>query len=559
MAGLKGKQPELPQEITVYFNDETEVQVAVEWAEISKAKLNKIGVFELQATLRDYDLKTAVTIRVTNELGGEQNISRAKNGYEYPKAEASFTNRDATSDDRIEVIHDDVTSYEKTPHNRWTNWQRETRAKDWVSITFGDFEPEEYTVDQVEIHWFQDHGTSYPESFKIQYQLDDEWIDLENMQSNPKNPTLKTANYYTFDAVKTSAIRVNMVAQKGKGLAITELKMISKWPKAKTKPKVTKLELDGEDILADFKQKDGHFEYELAISDLSSIPEITATADDNTAIQIIPSVTAPSTAKVIARSDDGKQTEVYEIHFTLDKSNLEKGIEDANSQLANTEEGRHVGQFPKEAREALIKIVVQTKATLKRNSLTIQDLDEMGSRFLEAIKTYQASEIKDAEVEVDISALEELSKAAKEISNKDETYMEVSYEALQKALQNTESVLGAIETAEEVELEMVKLEKAIAELIEVEKALSANAIKVMLERYEARGELSNQKSVRALRTHLRAITGYEKQAASKKVIKYLKRFKLFLEHQEDKEFISEEASFALHAATNDLIKQWQSE
>lgn len=78
--------------------------------------------------------------------------------------------------------------------------------------------------------------------------------------------------------------------------------------------------------MADFKQKDGYFEYELTISDLSSIPEITASVDDNTAIQIISSVTASSIAKVIARSESYKQREIYEIHFTLDNAKLERGI-----------------------------------------------------------------------------------------------------------------------------------------------------------------------------------------------------------------------------------------
>ena len=57
------------------------------------------------------NLKRLAIFRVTDEIGVEQNIARAKNGYDYPKAEAQS---DPGSNDRIEAIHDDVSYTEKS-------------------------------------------------------------------------------------------------------------------------------------------------------------------------------------------------------------------------------------------------------------------------------------------------------------------------------------------------------------------------------------------------------------------------------------------------------------
>lgn len=232
MAVLVKQIPALPDKVMIYYSDESEQLVEVKWEEIPHDELEYVGEFKVKGTVKGVELKATATIRVTDEVGGKQNISRAKNGYEYPKAEASFTNNGPGSNDRIEAINDDVISYEVVPHNRWTNWQPVPRSVDWVSITFGDYEPTEYNVDSMEIHWFADSVTSYPASFKIQYKSGDSWEDVTNLKSEPEFPALGQANVYIFDNVKTSAIRVKMTAQTGKGLAITEIKVFSKWPKA---------------------------------------------------------------------------------------------------------------------------------------------------------------------------------------------------------------------------------------------------------------------------------------------------------------------------------------
>lgn len=312
---LQKQTPKLPEKLTVYFSDGTEQQADVIWADIPSEKVGKVGVFDVEGTIEGIDLKAKAHIRVTDEVGGQQNISRAKKGYEYPKAEASFTNAGAGSNDRIEAINDDVISYGEVPHNRWTNWQSQPRSGDWVSITFGDHEPKEYDVDTMEIHWFGDHGTSYPAFFKIQYKSEGKWVDVANLQIDPASSELGRANFYTFDTVSTSAIRLDMIAQPGMSLAITEVKVLSKSPKIHTEPKVTDIKLDGKSILNDFTKKAGNYEYNVEISSLEEIPQIMATGEDNTSITIVPAISALSTTKVIAKSEDGKKKVEYSINI----------------------------------------------------------------------------------------------------------------------------------------------------------------------------------------------------------------------------------------------------
>ena len=317
-AVLRKQMPDLPQKLTVYFNDGTEEQKVVSWANIPSERLDTVGMFDLIGTVEGVELKAKATIRVTDEAGKEKNISVAKNGYEYPKAEASFTNNEATSKDKIEAINDGVISYGDAPQNRWSNWQRTPRKSDWVSITFGDFEPVEYDVDNMEIHWFGDSGTSYPASFKIQYKSGDNWMDVTNLQSNPTIPTIGKANLYTFDRVRTSALRVDMTARTGLSLAITEINILSKSAVTNSEPAVNDIQLDGSSILNQFTQVNGSYEASVRIKSLNTIPQITATGGDNTSITIVPVVTVPSTAKVIAKSEDGKKTIVYNIHYSLE-------------------------------------------------------------------------------------------------------------------------------------------------------------------------------------------------------------------------------------------------
>ncbi|MBO0600619.1 Ig-like domain-containing protein [Sporosarcina sp. E16_3] len=316
---LRNQLPELPNELEVYYSDGTEGLLKVKWEEIPLDRIDIEGIFDLEGSVETTQIKAKAQIRVTDEVGGEQNISRAKNGYDYPKAEASYTNKESNSKDRIEAINDDLISYANEPHNRWTNWQEKHRTNDWVSVTFGDYEPVDYYLDNIELHWYADNRSSHPDSIKIQYNSGGIWLDVLDLQSNPSAMTLCKANVHTFKPVRTSAIRIDMTAQTGMAIALTELKIQTKWPKLYTEPKISTIKVGDKNILEDFVQRNGNYEFEVELGVFEEMPEITATGEDNTGITIVPTVTVPSTAKVLVESEDGKKTRVYTIHFIFDK------------------------------------------------------------------------------------------------------------------------------------------------------------------------------------------------------------------------------------------------
>lgn len=311
MAVLKGRQPELPTMVTVYFNDGTEERQEVEWDIISSENLQTASVFEVEGTMTGLDVKAKARIRVTDETGIMHNISRAKNGYDYPKAETSY----AHHEHGVETIHDDVISYEEQPGNRWTNQSASPRSSDWISITFGDFGPVEYVVDQVEFYWYEDKECSIPASLKVSYMQDNQWVEVSNMQV-PENVVSKQPSTYTFDSVKTSAIRVDMIARGDRAIGLTELKIYDKLPKANHEVEVSRITLDGKNIMGDFVSKMGSiYECVVQLEPGEPIPLLSGSGAGNTSITLIPTSTTSSAARLIAKSEDGKKSAEYRIYF----------------------------------------------------------------------------------------------------------------------------------------------------------------------------------------------------------------------------------------------------
>ena len=317
---LDNQTPNLPTSLTVYYSDGTEAEKAVTWTNLARntiANVANVGAdtYQMTGQLVDTVAQATAGIRVTDDIDSTKNIAYAKNGYDYPKAEASFYNNGPSSLDTIEALNDGIISFTDSPQNRWTNWQRTPRTGDWVSITFGDYGPVEQDVDNINIYWFQDSGTSYPASFKIQYKSGDQWIDVTNVTSNPANPAANQLNEYTFDMVRTSSIRVDMVAQSGKSLAIAELEVFAKYPVLYTDPEVSDISVNGNSILDQFERVNGVYEANVTLAPNSAFPEITAQGNNNTRLTIIPATAANPVARIIAVSEDGTKQNVYRIHF----------------------------------------------------------------------------------------------------------------------------------------------------------------------------------------------------------------------------------------------------
>lgn len=318
LAILVNQTPELPKTVNVFYSDGSEESNLVKWDQIDLDIVRQVGSFTLNGVLEGLNLQTIAHVRVTDQIGKQQNVGRAKNGYNYPKAYASFTNCQTDSKDQVEAIHDDVISYKDEPHNRWTNWQPgESRERDWVAITFGDYGPEAYFVDQVEIHWFENDHVSFPEDVTIQYKSGDEWIDVQNLTTDFITPQVEKANTYRFDMIKTTDIRLNMIAQTDKAIGITEMKVFSKWPIVHTEPVLTEILHEGNNIIDQFEKVGENFITTIEVSDPTTLPRIEAYGENNTNITTIPAQAAPSTTRVIAKAEDGKKVTEYHINFIV--------------------------------------------------------------------------------------------------------------------------------------------------------------------------------------------------------------------------------------------------
>ncbi|WP_274365131.1 glycoside hydrolase family 2 TIM barrel-domain containing protein [Paenibacillus thermotolerans] len=318
-AVLSKQRPALPETVTVYFSDGTEQKRPVRWEAVAaEAELRPGSVLRVAGTIEGGELAAEAVVRVTDEVGIAHNISRAKNGYDYPKAEASYTCADPGSEDTVAAIHDDVISYGEHPHNRWSNLHDVPRLNDWVAVTFGDFGPVEHEVDEVEIHWVENGRLSPPSGVSVQYRSGDEWKPVDGLSGNPEVPAAGQPCMYTFERVRTSAIRVDMTAKPGKGIAVTELKVFDKRAKAYGEPNVADITLGGRSILHSFQKVSAGYECVVTLDVPGEPPALDAIGGEHAAVTVVPPVPAAGgrmKARVIARSEDGKKTAVYAVIF----------------------------------------------------------------------------------------------------------------------------------------------------------------------------------------------------------------------------------------------------
>lgn len=160
-------------------------------------------------------------------------------------------------------------------------------------------------------------------------------------------------------------------------------------------------------------------------------------------------------------------------------------------------------------------------------------------------------------LEVDVTKLKALIEAAKEISNDEEIYTSDSYQALQEAISAAKLALESIETEEQLEAEIAKLEAVIAGLVESEVEVSVAELQALVAGFEKDGEFGNAKTARSLNVHLTAVAQYEKQQTADKLVKHMKSFKVLVNYQKDQGLISDKAFDALIAGADRLIEEWK--
>ncbi|WP_331836056.1 Ig-like domain-containing protein [Erysipelothrix piscisicarius] len=129
------KSFKLPLKAKAYHNTGRVDEFNVTWETFDKENLKTPGTYILKGMVETANAETTLSIRVTANYEKGDNIAKMWTGSELPAAIASFTNDGPGSNDRVSAMNDAVISYTNSPANRWTNWQAQSREKDWWELS----------------------------------------------------------------------------------------------------------------------------------------------------------------------------------------------------------------------------------------------------------------------------------------------------------------------------------------------------------------------------------------------------------------------------------------
>ena len=420
-----GVEPSLPDTVKAYYTDGTVKDLAVAWQEYNKELLLQEGVFEVTGVVDGVDIIAKANIRVSSEVVKGDNIARARNGYDLPMAIASYTNDttvDAASQDSIEKVNDGLIEHNPSAaNNRWSNWKRtDKHTNEWVGIMFGVADPLERYINNLEVDFFEDNGTKIPSNITIQYYVgneivkpsnpahvlkeessplndDNNWRDVTNLVANPTSTSGSATNYYTFDMVKTYALRIKMDAQTNMGLGITEIKAFEERVVANNDFEVKSIKANGND-LEGFNPET--LDYSLTLKNDEALPEITVDVNNNASVTTVYTVESSEKSTysingkekidVVITSEDGLKEVKYTISITreagdgestVDKSLLQYTIEYAEEVKAD---GALEGVVPSVVKE-FNAALEQAKIVLANEKATEAEVDAITNRLLNAI------------------------------------------------------------------------------------------------------------------------------------------------------------------------------
>ncbi len=420
-----GVEPTLPDTVKAYYTDGTVKDLAVVWEEYNKELLLQEGVFEVTGVVDGVDIIAKANIRVSSEVVKGDNIARARNGYDLPMAIASYTNDttvDAASQDSIEKVNDGLIEHNPSAaNNRWSNWKRtDKHTNEWVGIMFGVADPLERYINNLEVDFFEDNGTKIPSNITIQYYVgneivkpsnpahvlkeessplndDNNWRDVTNLVANPTSTSGSATNYYTFDMVKTYALRIKMDAQTNMGLGITEIKAFEERVVANNDFEVKSIKANGND-LEGFNPET--LDYSLTLKNDEALPEITVDVNNNASVTTVYTVESSEKSTysingkekidVVITSEDGLKEVKYTISITreagdgestVDKSLLQYTIEYAEEVKADDALEGVVPAVVREFNAAL----EQAKIVLANEKATEAEVDAITNRLLNAI------------------------------------------------------------------------------------------------------------------------------------------------------------------------------
>lgn len=461
-----GVIPKLSEKAKVYYSDGTADELPIAWEEHPQSMFKEDGsIVTIKGSVTDQKLdgsiwETAVTVRVTSDIIAGDKFTGYKNGFYWPLGIASFTNGQGVSGDSASELNDNIVSREASGNNRWCNWTQNARAEDWAGIIFGLEEVTYKFIDNLDIDFYIDHGSTLPKEYVIEYYdgeyfnepptdpdnvtsdhpagVEENWKPVSNMQA-PEELSETQTNHITFDTVETCAIRIRMKAQEDKCLAITEMCAYEKLAVSGTNPVLTGIFLNKKP-LENFVQGQTEYVYKAAGTRL---PEITAETGENSSVSIVYPKAFGEKAQVIVRAEDGVGTKTYWIQIDqIQDESLEEAIKRAEEAQKKAEEAQKEAEKYKEEAEASRK-----EAELQKQ---------------EAERYKQEAEAAKAEAEIYKKQAEEARQKAEEA---EETAREAA-EAAQTAKRAAEEARKAAEEAKEqagADSEAAKAAKAEAE------------------------------------------------------------------------------------------------
>src|SRR5699024_8564932 len=88
---------------------------------------------------------------------------------------------------------------------------------------------------------------------------------------------------------------------------------------------------------------------------------------------------------------------------------------------------------------------------------------------------------------------------------------------------------------------------------------SAEGMKILVDNLNNDGDIDNGQTLEALRLHLTAISHYEKQDKTEKIIKHMEDFKKLVDRQKNDQSISNKAYSFLMTQADRFIEKWTDE
>ncbi|MFJ7936076.1 FIMAH domain-containing protein [Sporosarcina sp. NPDC096371] len=303
-------------------------------------------------------------------------------------------------------------------------------------------------------------------------------------------------------------------------------------------------------VIQAFKQGDGTYEYvstpsarvfELLNNHTGNI-RVDNKITNNTKISDFSNV--DSIKAFTSKSDDGR---IYAFVVNTDRNNAK----DLNLTLPEGEYISKVHALESESQFSVNTVMNPNNVQLEQ----LADIRSVGNMFTTTIEPHSIKVFEITEG-VDKSLLEAKLTEAKGVDTTGKT--KESVQKLNEAIAAAQVIIDDKKASQAaVDAQVIALEEAMNGLVEEGARPSAIGIKQHVQRFEKEGDIKDNRTARALTTHLTAVVQYEKQAAADKVIKHMQSFKLLLDQQLENQLISDKANNALKADADALIQQWQ--